>query len=51
MARTALNATLLDAADTLIISFDPLRTGQDASAAEVQAVRQFLACPDHIVFI
>jgi hypothetical protein len=51
-ARTALDAALLDAADTLIvISFDSLRTVQDASAAEVEAVRRFLAQPDHLVFI
>jgi hypothetical protein len=51
-ARTLLDTALLDAADTLIvISFDSLRTGQDASAAEVEAVRRFLAHPDHLVFI
>jgi hypothetical protein len=51
-ARTELDAALLDAADTLIvISFDSLRTRQDASSAEVEAVRRFLAHPDHVVFI
>ena len=51
-ARTWLDAALLDAADTLIvISLDSLRTRQDASAAEVGAVRRFLAHPDHLVFI
>jgi hypothetical protein len=51
-ARTELDAALFDAADTLIvISFDSLRTGQHASGAEVAAVRQFLAHPDHLVFI
>src|SRR5271168_4598274 len=51
-ARTELDAALLDAADTLIvISFDSLRTRQDASGAEVEAVRRFLAQPDHLVFI
>jgi len=51
-ARTELDAGLLDAADTLIvISFDSLRTHQNASAAEVEAVRRFLAHPDHLVFI
>jgi hypothetical protein len=50
--RTPLNTALIDAADTLIvISFDSLRTGQDASADEVEAVRRFLAQPDHLVFI
>jgi hypothetical protein len=51
-ARTELDAALIAAADTLIvISFDSLRTRQDASSAEVKAVRQFLAQPDHLVFI
>jgi hypothetical protein len=51
-ARTGLDAALLDAADTLIvIGLDMLRTRQDASAAEVEAVRRFLAHPDHLVFI
>src|ERR1700733_1897659 len=50
-ARTPLDTALLDAADTLIvISFDSLRTGQDAGAAEVEALRRFLAHPDHLVF-
>jgi hypothetical protein len=51
-ARAPLDAALLDAADTLIvISFDSLRTGQDASVDEVEAVRRFLAHPDHLVFV
>src|SRR5271154_6353607 len=51
-AQTELDTALLDAADTLIvISFDSLRTHQDASRAEVEAVRQFLAHPDHLFFI
>jgi hypothetical protein len=51
-ARTEIDAPLLDAADTLIIiSFDSLRTCQDASGAEIDAVRRFLAHPDHLVFI
>ena len=50
--RTELDAAFLDAADTLIvIGLDSLRTHQDASAAEVEAVRGFLAHPDHLVFI
>lgn len=49
---TPLDSGVLDAADTLIIiSFDSLRTGQAASAAEVEAVRRFLAVPDHLVFV
>jgi hypothetical protein len=51
-ALTGLDAALRDAADTLIvISLDLRRTRQDASAAEVEAVRRFLAHPDHLVFI
>ena len=43
-ARTGLDAALLDAADTLIvIGLDMLRTRQEASSAEVEAVRRFLA--------
>jgi hypothetical protein len=50
--RTELDAALFDAVDTLIvISFDSLRTHQDASGAEVQAVRRILAHPDHLVFL
>ncbi|MGS0896938.1 hypothetical protein ACVBGC_31050 [Burkholderia stagnalis] len=48
----ALDATLLDGVDTLIvISFDSLRTAQLASAAETDAVRRFLAHPDHVAFV
>ena len=51
-ARIELDAALFDAADTLIvISFDSLRTRQDASDVEVEVVRRFLAHPDHLVFI
>jgi hypothetical protein len=50
--RTDLDAAIFDAVDTLIvISFDSLRTHQDASGAEVEAVRRFLAHPDHLVFL
>jgi hypothetical protein len=51
-AVTEFDAALFDAADTLIvISFDSLRTRQEASGAEVEAVRRFLAQPDHLVFV
>ena len=51
-AQTGLDTALTDAADTLIvISLDCLRTRQEASAAEVEAVRRFLAHPDHLAFI
>jgi hypothetical protein len=50
--QTSLNEAFLDGIDTLIvISFDSLRTGQQASAAEVGAVRGFLDDPDHLAFI
>ncbi len=49
---TPIEASILDGIDTLIvISFDSLRTGQQASAAEVDAVRLFLDDPDHLVFV
>ena len=51
-ARTPLDGGILNAIDTLIvISFDSLRTGQQASAAEIAAVRAFLDNPDHLVFV
>lgn len=51
-ALTALDGGLLDGADTLIvISFDSFRTNQIASEAEIDAVRRFLAQPDHLVFV
>jgi hypothetical protein len=52
MGETPLDTAQLDAIDTLIIiSFDSKRTGQAASAAEVAAVRNFLARPDSMLFI
>jgi hypothetical protein len=49
---TALDARILDGVDTLIIiSFDSLRTVQEAGSIEVEAVQTFLADPDHLVFI
>ncbi len=48
----ALDAHVLDEVDTLIvISFNSFRTGQQATGAEVEAVRTFLAQPDHLVFV
>jgi hypothetical protein len=50
--RTPLDAGVLDGADTLIvISFDSVRTRQEAGAKEVHAVRRFLAHADHLVCI
>ena len=48
----ALDAGFLDGADTLIvISYDSLRTAQEAGRAEIEAVRAFLAQPDRLVFV
>lgn len=50
--RRGLDDGLLDGADTLIvISFDSVRTGQEAGEAEVAAVRRFLEMPGHLAFI
>ena len=47
-----LEAAQLDATDTLIIiSFDSKRTAQAASAAEVEAIRNFLARPETMLFV
>jgi hypothetical protein len=49
---TPLDARTLDGIDTLImISFDSLRTAQEADSGEIDAVRAFLARPDHLAFI
>jgi hypothetical protein len=49
---TPLDSTLLQGIDTLIvISFDSLRSGQEANAAEIEAIRAFLAKPDNVAFI
>jgi hypothetical protein len=50
--ETPLDAALLASVDTLVvISFDAKRTGQAASAAEVAAVRAFLARPESMLFV
>lgn len=49
---TPLDARTLAGVDTLIvISFDSLRTGQSAGSAEIEAMRTYLAQPDHLAFI
>ncbi|WP_245412162.1 hypothetical protein [Methylocella silvestris] len=49
---TPLDGAILERVDTLIVvSFDSLRTGQQASGAEADAVRRFLDNPDHLVFV
>jgi hypothetical protein len=48
----ALDAEFLSGVDTLIIiSFDSSRTGQQASAEEIGAIRSFLGDPDHTLFV
>jgi hypothetical protein len=50
--ETPLDAALLEAVDTLIvISFDSKRSGQTVSAAEIAAVRAFLARPESMLFV
>jgi hypothetical protein len=50
--RCALDAEFLRDVDTLvIISFDSSRTHQQASAAEIGAIRSFLDDPDHTLFV
>ncbi|HUO43697.1 MAG TPA: hypothetical protein VMT94_02145 [Burkholderiales bacterium] len=47
-----LDDDLAGSVDTLIvISFDSIRTGQQASDAELRAVRAFLAKPDNLLFV
>jgi hypothetical protein len=42
----------LDGVDSIVvISFDSLRTDQAATKAEVDAIRHFLANPDHLIFV
>ena len=42
----------LDRVDTIVvISFDSLRTEQSATTAEVDAIRNFLENPDHLIFV
>lgn len=49
---TSLDGALLQDVDTVVvISFDSYRTAQTADAAEIAAVRRFLADPDHLIFI
>lgn len=47
-----LDDMLIGSTDTIVvISFDSYRTGQAATAQEVDAVRRFLADPDHLIFV
>ena len=50
-AMTPLDA-VIDGVDTIVvISFDSFRTDQAASVAEIEAIRQFLNKPDHLIFV
>lgn len=40
-----------DADTIVVVSFDSFSTDQQATAAEVEAVRRFLDNPDHVIFI
>jgi hypothetical protein len=49
---TPLDETLLRGVDTVVvISFDSLRTGQAATVSEIQAVKGFLADPNHLIAV
>jgi hypothetical protein len=51
-ATVPLNDDLIDQIDTLvIISFDSMRTNQEASDDELRVVRRFLAKPGNLLFI
>lgn len=50
--ETRLDAALTAGVDTIVvISFDSFRTDQTASSAEIEAVRNFLSMPDHLIFV
>ncbi len=50
--RTLLDDALIADLDTIVvISFDSFRTNQAATRPEIEAVRDFLARPDHLVFV
>jgi hypothetical protein len=52
VAQTPLDSAWLAGVDTLIvISWDSLRTGQQASPQEIDAIRTFLDDPDHALFL
>jgi hypothetical protein len=48
---TPLNDAVDGVDSIVVISFDSLRTSQSATPAEVEAVRDFLANPDHLIFV
>ena len=50
-AMTPLDGVLEDVDSIVLISFDSIRTEQTATTREVEAVRNFLDNPDHLVFV
>jgi hypothetical protein len=50
-ATTPLDAALEGVDSIVVISFDSSRTGQAATAVEVEAVRHFLSNPNHLIFV
>jgi len=51
-ATMLLDDPLLASVDTIVvISVDSLRTGQSATASEIEGLRRFLQDPDHLVFV
>jgi len=52
ISRVGLDQSFLSGVDTVIlISFDSLHTRQEATPNEIQALREFLADPDHTLFV
>ena len=50
--KTPLDDALIAAADTIVvISFNSFRTSQVTAETEVEAIRRFLGCPDHLIFV
>jgi hypothetical protein len=50
--KTPLDDALIADADTIVvISFDSFRTSQVAAETEVKAIRRFLDCPEHLIFV
>jgi hypothetical protein len=50
-AMTPLDGALAGVDSIVLISFDSFRTGQAANTAEVEAIREFLDNPDHLIFV
>jgi hypothetical protein len=48
---TPLDGALRGVDSIVVVSLDSLRTGQAATAAEVEAIRLFLDDPDHLIFV